>query len=57
MLRDGVLWRHPNKKGHILLRVIGMSKEKIEILQNLHDFDTAGHKGREATYKRVKRLY
>jgi hypothetical protein len=57
MLRDGVLWRHPKKKGHMLLRVIGTNKEKIEILRNLHDFDTAGHKGREATYERVKRLY
>ena len=57
MLRDGVLWKHPKKKGQMLLRVIGTNKEKTEILRNLHDFDTAGHKGREATYERVKRLY
>jgi hypothetical protein len=38
MLRDGVLWRHSKKKGHILLWVIGTNKEKKEILQHLNDF-------------------
>jgi PHD/YefM family antitoxin component YafN of YafNO toxin-antitoxin module len=57
MLRDAVIWRHARKKGHMLLRVIGTNKEKTEILRNLHDFDNGGHKKREATYERVKRLY
>jgi hypothetical protein len=57
MLRDGVSLRHPKKKCHIFLRVIGTNKEKTQILQNLHNFDSASHKEREATYKREKRLY
>jgi hypothetical protein len=57
MLRDGVLWRYLKKKGHILLWVVGTNNEKKEILQNLQNFDTTGHKGRKATYERVKRLY
>ena len=57
LVKVGVLWKHSKKKGYLLLRVIGRDKEKQEILQGLHDVDMAGHKGREATYDKVRRLY
>jgi hypothetical protein len=57
MVREGVLWKQPKKNGYLLLRVVGTEEEKLEILHNLHDFDMAGHKGREATYDKVRRLY
>lgn len=57
MLRDEVLWSQQKKKSHILLRIIDTNKEKSKILQNLHDFDIADHKGGETIYERVKKVY
>jgi len=57
MVREGFLWKLPKKKGHLCLRVIGKEEEKQEILQNLHDSNMAGHKGREATYDKIRKLY
>jgi len=53
MVREGLLWRLPKKKGHLLLRVVGKEEEKQDILHELHDANMARHKGREATYERI----
>lgn len=57
MVKNGVLWKHPKKKGFSYLRVIGKKEEKQQILQQFHDSDMAGHKGREASYEGIRRMY
>ena len=57
MVREGLLWRHSKTKSGMLLRVVGKEEERRQVLQNLHDFEVAEHKGRDATYEKVRQLY
>ena len=57
ILKEGFLWKRPKKRGHIPLRVVDTEGEKLQILQQSHDSDMAGHKGVQATYEKVRALY
>jgi hypothetical protein len=57
MVREGYLWRRPNGSKQVPLRVLDTEGEKIQVLQEAHDFEVAGHRGVQATYDKVKRFY
>jgi hypothetical protein len=57
MVREGLLWRHSRAKVGMLLRIVMKEEKRRQVLQNLHDFKVVGHKGQDATYKKVQRLY
>jgi Integrase zinc binding domain len=55
VLRDGHLFRRPDKANLIMRRVIDDAKAQEDIVRSLHD--EAGHRGREATFRRVADRY
>jgi transposase InsO family protein len=57
MLKDGVLWKKPLKKGHVPRRVLDTDEEKKRVLWDCHDAVEAGHRGVRATYEKVQRWY
>ena len=54
LLRDGVLYRRA-KMGMPPRRVLGIAKDKEEVLRQLHD--ESGHWGRDGTYKKAQLRY
>jgi hypothetical protein len=54
LVRDGALWRRA-EKGRSCTRVIDDKRERLKVLEKLHD--EAGHKGREGTFQRLRYRY
>ena len=54
LLRDGVLYRRA-KTGMPPRRVLGNTKDKMEVLRQLHD--ESGHRGRDGTYEKARLRY
>lgn len=57
LLKDGYLWKRAKRAGEMPLRVVGDSKTKNQVLQELHDTLWAGHRGIWATYTKIKERY
>ena len=55
VIRDGHLFRRPDKANLAARRVIDNEEARAEILRDLHD--DAGHRGREGTFRRVADRY
>ena len=54
LLRDGVLYRRA-KTGMPPRRVLGNTKDKMEVLRQLHN--KSGHRGRDRTYEKARLRY
>ena len=54
LLRDRVLYRRV-KTGMPPRRVLGNTKDKTEVLRQLHD--ESGHRGRDGTYEKTRHRY
>ena len=56
-LKEGFLWKRLKKSGGLPQRVVGDSETKLQILKQCHDDDSAGHRGVQATYEKIRGLY
>ena len=55
VVREGHLFRRPDKANPVARRVLDKEDAQNEVLKELHD--DAGHRGREATYRRTADRY
>ena len=57
IVQDGYLWRRPKARKQVPLRVLDTEREKLQVLQEAHDIEAAGHHGVQATYEKLRRFY
>ena len=57
LLKGGYLWRYSKNPSRIPLRVIGDEATKAKVLHESHDAESAGHRGIQGTYERIRGLY
>jgi len=57
LLKDGFLWKRPNRGDKVPLRVVGDLDTKTKVLKEFHDTLWAGHRGVWATYTKIKERY
>lgn len=57
LLKDGFLWKRPNRGDKVPLRVVGDLDTKTKVLKKFHDTLWAGHRGVWATYTKIKERY
>ena len=54
-VRDGLLFKRGRKRGLPPRRVVGLARQRTEIIRRLHD--EIGHRGKQATFEHVSRRY